>query len=318
VSMEEKYMEIDPGFRIKEFRRPAYMNSLAYLDYRRKWEENPQKGILSSFPLNLDVELNNTCNLSCPFCVREHMNEGTGLMDPMRFATICREAKQYQLPAMKLCWRGEPTLHPQLTEMVYAAKRANVLEVMFNTNGTRLTKNLSASLIRAGLDKIIFSIESIDPKRYRQYRRGAELTDVLVNLKDLLSARKMAKSDTPYIRVQKIDFPETRDEDFFDFFEDMGVDAVAVNSYKQKDPAQVDWETKPCAQPFQRMFITWKGEYRICCQGNLFPKLGTMERMTIREAWHSPLFTEVRRHQIENTAGKIACRNCDTTRGAST
>jgi wyosine [tRNA(Phe)-imidazoG37] synthetase (radical SAM superfamily) len=309
-------MVIDPGFRLTEFRRPRYMGSAPYLEYRRKWSENPKRAVVAQFPLNLDVELNNTCNLACPFCVREFMDEGKGLMDLDRFMVLCREAKLYHLPAMKLNWRGEPTLHPRLAEMVYHAKKAGILEVMLNTNGTLLTKNLSKKLIDNGLDKIIFSIDSIDPDKYAsKYRLGANLVDVLANLKTLIDTREVAGSDTPYVRVQKIDFPETRGEEYVDFFADMGVDAVAVNSYKEKDPSKVEWETKPCAQPFQRMFVTWRGEYRVCCQGQLFPKLGTMERMTAHEAWHSPLMTEIRRHHATDTAGKIACRNCDTTRG---
>lgn len=306
---------IDPGFRETVFRRQA--TTPAYEEYRRKWNENPKNGTVEAYPLNLDVEVTNRCNLRCPFCVREYDNEGTGYMSLELFRRICKEVKG-KVPAMKLNWRGEPTLHPNLAEFVRLAKRAKVVEVMFNTNGTVLDAEMAEKLIAAGVDKVIFSIDSIRPERYREMRKGGELDDALINLHNLLKLREEAGSETPHVRVQKIDFPSTRGEDYVGFFRDMGVDSVAVNTYKEKNPDKLagsEWRTVSCAQPFQRMFVTWRGEYRVCCQGQLFPPLGNAETMSVHEAWHSPLMTEIRRHHAKGEGYRVPqCATCETTK----
>ena len=42
-----------------------------YQKYRKNWEEYPMNHIVSEFPLNIDCELTNRCNLgelTCPNC----------------------------------------------------------------------------------------------------------------------------------------------------------------------------------------------------------------------------------------------------------
>ena len=39
-----------------------------FADYRHQWVENPRKYIVSKFPLHLDIESTNVCNLKCPYC----------------------------------------------------------------------------------------------------------------------------------------------------------------------------------------------------------------------------------------------------------
>jgi MoaA/NifB/PqqE/SkfB family radical SAM enzyme len=54
--------------------------------------------------------------------------------------------------------------------MVAHAKVSGLTEVMINTNGTLLDRNLSREIVRAGVDRIIFSIDSIDPKKFARLR----------------------------------------------------------------------------------------------------------------------------------------------------
>ena len=55
-----------------------------YKKYRKEWSENPRSNIVSGFPLNVDIELTNACNLKCPHCARTNNNWGNkdqGFMD---------------------------------------------------------------------------------------------------------------------------------------------------------------------------------------------------------------------------------------------
>ena len=71
-SMEVKrnatYGEIrnDPSKKMlwEELRSPEYW------DYRRKWVEYPKRFHAGEFPLCLDIETTNVCNLDCVMCSR--------------------------------------------------------------------------------------------------------------------------------------------------------------------------------------------------------------------------------------------------------
>ena len=39
-----------------------------YLEYRRRWMENPKNFMVEDFPIHLDIEVTNRCNLKCTFC----------------------------------------------------------------------------------------------------------------------------------------------------------------------------------------------------------------------------------------------------------
>ncbi|KKM01460.1 hypothetical protein LCGC14_1794190 [marine sediment metagenome] len=43
-------------------------NDEKFVEYRRKWEEWPVIYNIEDFPLFIDIEVTNKCNLKCPFC----------------------------------------------------------------------------------------------------------------------------------------------------------------------------------------------------------------------------------------------------------
>lgn len=323
--MDKPY--INPGFRVKN-RVEEEWNDPAYQEYRRLWNIAPTEGITLPYPLNLDIEITNKCNLNCWFCCREYMKDNLGMMNMQTYMNIMEEIGGHRgsksvVPAkvgsIRLNWRGEPTLHPDLVDMVGIAKASNIPEVGINTNGTKLTPVLSKKLIEARIDRIIISVESFTPELYEE-QRGTPLEPVLENIKSLVKLRDMLSGNgRPYIRVQKVDVPELREEndDYVDYFLKMGVDAVAINTYKEKDTTKVQWDNLPCAQPFQRMGITWDGNYYACCQGHNFPWIGNIHDMSIETAWHSPMMNNLRRMHNEGMQRDIPqCRRCETTRPA--
>ena len=318
--------QIDPGFQKNQFTHEEWGDD--YIDYRLKWNTNPGRGIVEDYPLNLDIEVTNRCNLGCEFCVREYYrNEKTGKldweqgdMDPDTFFGIMGEIAG-KVPAVKLNWRGEPMLHPDLPAYVNATKEiGQAVEVMINTNGTLMNGRRMADLIESKIDRIIFSIDSIEESRYNKMRINADFNKVIMNVKAAVAYRNALDKDwkkgRPYFRVQKIDLPETRDEwDFVDYFRNLGVDTVAINSYKEKDDGKVEWEPLSCAQPFQRMVVAWNGDFYPCCQGHLFKPIGNFRDMTVHEAWHSEVMENLRHKHLNGIQKEIeACRHCETTR----
>jgi wyosine [tRNA(Phe)-imidazoG37] synthetase (radical SAM superfamily) len=319
-------MQASPGFR-QYFRQPEEWNDPTYVEYRRLWTAAPVEGISLPYPLNLDLEVTNCCNLRCPFCIRETGVGKEGFMDMETYFSIMEEIGGHlgfngklipaKVGAIKLNWRGEPTLHPDLVDMVGMAKAMLIPEVSINTNGTKLTPVLSKKLIEARIDRIIISVDSIDPVLYESQRVGAKLEPVLKNIESLIKLRDtLSYNGRPYVRVQKVDLPEGRleNEEYVDFFLKMGCDSVAINSYKSKALDGQEWEANPCAMPFQRLICTWDGYFYPCCEGNRFKPIGNIHDMSIETAWLSPLMNRLRKAHSTGQQNTIdACKRCGVT-----
>jgi MoaA/NifB/PqqE/SkfB family radical SAM enzyme len=85
---------------------------------------------------------------------------------------------------------GEPTLHPNLIEIVkYGVKKG--FEVRMTSNGVKLADfNLISSLIKAGLKRIVFSIHHFDSKK-AMLINGIDKPDLDKTLKGVENANKL-------------------------------------------------------------------------------------------------------------------------------
>lgn len=307
-------MEINPGFRETKFTEEEW--DKGYHAYRQAWSENARRGIVNKFPLHLDLELTIRCNLKCPFCIREYTEEKSGDMEKANIIKIFKEANGH-IPSYKFNWRGEPLMAENLCWAIGKAKVYGAKETAINTNGTLLKGVLAEELLESGLDRLIVSIDSINPANYEAQRVGAKFNKTIKNLRDFIKMRDERGLKRPYIRVQKIDLPEVRHENqrFIDYFEQMGVDSVAINTYKEKNKGKVDWEPLQCAQLWQRLLIAYNGDIYPCCQGHNFKTLGNIESMTIEAAWNSQFLKNLRIMHSTNNQRKVPqCRECETTR----
>jgi len=307
-------MEIDPGFR--EFKFKSEVRSKQYEQYRAAWKEWPETGRAGKYPLHIDLEVTNRCNLKCPFCIREaDKNMAIGDMDFNMACDVLDQCFQ-KVPSVKFNWRGEPTLYKKLPQLIRKAKENDFLETAINTNGTKLDSAMFSYLHDVGLDRIIISVDSHIKESYEEQRVGANYDEVMKNIRDAVATKSKNCWIRPYIRVQKVDLPSLRHEndDYVRFFHKIGVDSVAINTYKNKDPTKVDWDPLPCAQPFQRMLIAWNGDVYPCCQGHNFPSIGNVKETSIKDLWNGPTMRRLRLVHSKGQQKSIPqCRACETT-----
>ena len=135
---------------------------------------------LREHPSKLFVEVTSRCNMSCAMCVKQT----SGGADPegdLSMPLFRALAPAFPgLDAFILNGVGEPLLHPQLEEMIRAARERMPTEgwVGFQSNGLLLTDARAVSLASAGLDRICFSIDGVSPETFRKVRKGGEIEGV--------------------------------------------------------------------------------------------------------------------------------------------
>lgn len=137
----------------------------------------------------LYIEPTNRCNLSCRTCIRNIWDEPQGMMSEDVFSKVVEGLRRFS-PAPNIFFggMGEPLFHPNIVEMVRQAKSLGS-KVELITNGTLLTKELSLSLINAGLDLLWVSIDGATPESYADVRLGATFDQVLENIQHFTAAR---------------------------------------------------------------------------------------------------------------------------------
>ena len=273
-----------------------------YWEYRHKWEENPKNRIVDSFPIHLDIEATNACNLKCVMCPRTDMEKAgvfwkIQMFDLDKYKCLIDEGVRNGLCSVKYNYLGEPTLNPHLVEMIEYAKEAGVLDVMFNTNATRLDEELSRALISSGLDKFFFSFDSPYCEKYNHIRVGADYNKILGNIRRFMEIRNEMGSIKPFTRVSMVRMKDNEDEweDFRELFEPI-VDSVAFvdyldhagqnNSDRMIVPLGLRGMKYCCPQLWQRMFVHPDGVVTVCCIDAMRTlQVGNIFERSVQEIW---------------------------------
>ncbi|MBI5331968.1 MAG: SPASM domain-containing protein [Candidatus Aenigmarchaeota archaeon] len=295
---------------------------IRYRLYRLKWNLAGKYHIKFGFPIHIDIESSSYCNLRCRMCPQSFAPKSIdkGYAEWNMFKKIIDESAKHGLCSIKLNWRGEPLLHKQLPEMVAYAKKHGIIEVMINTNGQLMTKDMSRKLIKAGIDKIIISLDGMNRTTYEHLRQGANYDKLIKNMDDLLVLKKELGAKKPFVRVQTLRMKETNKEvnDYVRFWKQR-VDDVAVNEYSNRGEAEKrdvgDYTVVgrcPCPQIWQRMMIAWNGDVMVCC-GDWYKKtlIGNVNKSSVKELWDSKKWEHIREmHKQRRLAEVPGCDKC--------
>ncbi|TLM69488.1 MAG: radical SAM protein [Actinobacteria bacterium] len=293
-----------------------------FAEYRRKWSENPKAHVVEEFPLHVDVEVTNTCNLRCAMCQIPFADMERGFMSDELYDCILAEVREHHLPSIKFNFRGEPMMHPRLAEFVAKAKDAGVLEVQFNSNGSLLTEELSRALIEAGLDRIKFSIDAVTPEVYDAIRRGTTYEKTVPRVLRFIEVRNELGLTRPSVQVQMVYMEDNAEEAlrYLDFWEDRA-NRVGFSRYRAGhnvtgEAARAEDRGAlrfPCHQLWQRLVVLWDGTVLMCCgdhQG-LSP-LGNVNDTPLHELWHGAEIEAVRATHLRGAYDEVpACVDCE-------
>jgi len=286
-----------------------------YLEYRRRWVENPSNFIVEKFPIHLDIEATNRCNLKCVFCDKlPYLSpDEFGDMEYGLYTRIIDEGSDKGLCSIKLSYRGEPLLHRRLPEMIAYARNKGILDVYFNTNGMLLSEAKSRALINAGLNRISISVEGTDEEAFEQTRIGAKFNRIKRNAELLVNLREAMGVDFPKVRIQTVALPGMDLEEYARYWSAY-CDETAAIDYKEaeernKTLVAPEWA---CPQLWQRMTIECDGCIMPCNNDDyrhLSP--GNVSDMTIFDCWHAPVVQNARELHMEGRSHELlSCNGC--------
>jgi len=158
------------------------------------------------------IEPTVACNLDCITCFRNAWDQPIGRMSEETFEHILAGLKAMQpIPEVYFGGIGEPLFHPRTVDWVRQIKALGA-RVELITNGTILGEKKARELITAGLDVLWVSLDGATPESYSDVRLGAELPQVVENVRRFAGMRKGGHYPKPEIGVAFVAMKRNIDE----------------------------------------------------------------------------------------------------------
>lgn len=287
----------------------------------------PYQFPLLGFPLLLDIELTNACNLDCLMCPRQIMTRKIGFMEKQTFQKIIDEAFPYK-PGIRFIRYGEPLLHKETFSFIDLAKQ-NGFVCHMTTNGILINNDIIDRIFSSGLDSIIFSFQGSTKEEYQKMRNNQSYDLLKVNIENLKRRRDKEERDKPFIQVTTTLLDETKEdkENFIRQWQDLSdridtwhtsllrlrhIDRLKPFLSRQRVEEIVDQGR--CLEVMTKLSIDWNGDVTACCSdynGELV--VGNIFKNSLKEIWDSRRLDKIRSILSDGRRNElILCRSCTT------
>jgi radical SAM protein with 4Fe4S-binding SPASM domain len=149
-------------------------------------------------PKAIQIEINTDCDLRCPFCPMLNVYRGRAKRHmPFEELKEVFERNFHKPHQTTFSGFAEAMLNPALWPMVEFEKaRGN--EVLLATNGTHLDAFNINRIVELGVDKVIATLDALEPEAYRRLRQG-DVGTVIANLGALREAVEKAGAPTDIV-----------------------------------------------------------------------------------------------------------------------
>jgi len=235
-------------------------------------------------------------------------------MDYELFTKVVDEVAGH-IYALRLSFRGEPTLNKRFLDALKYAKSKGIQEVSMLTNGGRLEIDFFKEVVEAGIDWITISVDGVD-EEYDAIRKPLTFADTLRRIRAMHDYKQRKGLVKPVIKVQGI-WPAIRPNPtkFYETFSPI-TDLVAYNpiiDYLRNDKEIVYEEDFACPQLYQRIVVGSDGKVLMCSNDEDNDHvIGDAYRQSIHEIWHSKELNAIRstHNTPEGFKDMKACRQC--------
>ena len=297
-----------------------------YREYRKHYRLAGEFKYEPAFPLYLMLEQSYSCNLKCPSCIhgfpeeKKKFNMDTKIMPRSLFNQIIQEGEQNNCPSISFCVNDEPLLIPDLPERVAYAREHGFMDLFITTNGTFLTLDLAKELIKAGITRILFSIDAATTETYDQVRPGGDFNRVLENLTALVNYKESSGLLLPAIRASFVNSKLNHHERdlFIEKFSPL-VDYVEIQGlsvYYETNTHLIPEDSKhvmdfSCNEPWRKLIIRANGDALPCCNFYGYEiVVDNILKTSIKEIFSSQALAKLRKEFKEGIFNLPPCQTC--------
>lgn len=153
------------------------------------------KANLKSLPRRLVLELTNACNINCVMCGRNAADFKATIFDMDVFRSL--EPLMDDIEEVTLMGWGEPTVHPNFTEMLQIINRHSARKY-FCTNGMKLGE-LTDAIFENKVDVFAVSLDGATDETNSRIRRGSDINKITKDLKNIVKIKRERGLSYPWI-----------------------------------------------------------------------------------------------------------------------
>jgi radical SAM protein with 4Fe4S-binding SPASM domain len=297
-----------------------YSDVKKYRLYREEWRRASTLQYIPKYPLQIDFELNYSCNFSCEMCTWSAENTaGRGKKTWFSFEAyqeIIDEGIKNGLKAIRLNYINEPLIRKDIIKFIEYAKKVGILDIYLSTNGSLLTEKIIRELIKSGLTRLQVSIDATTKETFDKIRQGGNFDAVIKNTLNFIKIRNDLNVELPTLRVNfvKTDLNQHEYSDFIKTWSDKA-DCIGIQdlvNIMKPSKEQITKKKFTCAQPFYHLTVRYDGSVLPCCTffaGDL--RIGNIYENSVEELWKSEPMRALRKTHLE---GKYfenpVCRAC--------
>lgn len=293
--------------------------------------------VVWGLPFASSIEPTTRCNLSCPECPT-----GMGLLKRPKGDLLFDQFKLYLNSLSKhtsyltLYVQGEPFLNKSLPQMINYATQKRIFTTV-STNGHFLSVLIAEDIIKAGLKKIIISLDGANQASYAQYRKNGDFDKVTEGIKNLSVTRIKIGANNPLIVIQFIVFRHNENEilEIKELGRKIGADMVEIktaqhynlkadndlittreNFNRYEKGLNGNWilknpGSKGCSRLWTTSVITWDGKVAPCCYDKDAEfSFGSLNSSSLKEIWKSSEYMKFRKKILSDKRTVKICCNC--------
>jgi len=313
----------------------------------KNWKKHKQSKLnietfgVESYPFMLQVEPSSYCNLKCPYCPtgNDTMEREKRNLKLSEFKSVVDDMEKYLLFMVLWEW-GEPTINPELPEMIKYASKRNIKTVT-SSNAQLLTNNdLCERLLKSGLSTLIMALDSLNETKYNNFRRGGDFSKAINGIQNIVNMKKNIGSKTLLnLRMVMTKENENEVDAITRFAKETGVDKFTIKTVNPNCQSHdfVDDENVMPSNPKYRRYLyepnsckriiskspcnrVWKmtsiysnGDVVPCCYDyNSDMKIGNILDNPLTEIWMGEEYKKLRKKIFEGNYKIPICDVCTT------
>ncbi|WP_308734733.1 radical SAM/SPASM domain-containing protein [Humidesulfovibrio sp.] len=280
---------------------------------------------LLTFPKYFLLETFCGCNANCIMCGIDFSKKKRRPMDDALFERIITEIGLYRdhVEKVMLYLDGEPLLDAKLAERIRLTKAQGIKIANIATNASLLDADRAEELIKAGLDEVYITVESLNKDIYESIRRGLKFETVMKNVLGFITLRDRL-NPALRVRVQMIQQAANQDEPeaFTAFWKSKlsDIDQIAIqkahnwaSKVKGRNEAEDPFiNNVPCIALWGTFVVHVDGTAPLCCMDtDTRVPLGNVAEESIRDIWTGQRLEAIRQKHTSGTRADIPlCDGC--------
>jgi spiro-SPASM protein len=267
-----------------------------------------RRAVIRPLPKELEVEINTEPSLRIEGYPHRSGRGERGMMALSQFEKIVNGCRNYDDICLTIGGCGEPLAHPNLIDMIDAAKTAGIFGINIETDGLRLQGDLAERLAHCPADVISVFLDADSEEGYKRAKGQGGFAELLAQLESFIEKSRAASGPLVVPHLVKTRETMMEMETFYDRWL-RKINAAVITGYNdfagQIENREVMDMSPPrrsaCGRLWRTLAILADGRAAICGQDYQGRHVvGDAHKQSVSEIWQGGPLQALRQAHIES------------------